>query len=99
MQKVIIVKIDIEQLKQSSGEPFSLVDIDEVNTLLEEGWVIEDREFITSTRESEKALLMLVLNDGAPDYSDALFELDEDENDTDEQAAEKELSNVRVTAS
>ena len=63
MQKLITVTIDIEKLQESSKGAFTVNEIEEVNTLLEEGWEIEEWEFITSDKEAEKAIVLLMLND------------------------------------
>ena len=85
MQKLITVTINIEKLQESSKGPFTINDVDEINELLQQGWAIEQWEFITGEKETDKAVMLIVLNDDNSygDFGDE-FPYDEDETEGDE---------------
>ncbi len=63
MQKIITVTIDVEQLAQQTDEPFSITDVGGINAILQEGWFVEEWEFLTDQVINGKVTLMFVLND------------------------------------
>lgn len=63
MQKLITLTIDVKSLQGEAKGPFTINEVDGLNDLLETGWAIEDYEFLSGEEESEKAVLLVVLND------------------------------------
>lgn len=82
MQKLITVTIDVEKLQQASTGAFTVTEVEEINALLEEGWAVEEFEFISGEEESSKAVMLVVLNDSPEEegFGD-LFNMEEDEED------------------
>ena len=75
MQKLITVSVDTKQLLQSPTNPFTVNEVDGVNELLEQGWEIEQLEFLKGGDGT--ILFLAILND------DAMFDEDDDEFDRD----------------
>ena len=76
MQKLITVSVDTKQLKQSPTNPFTINEVESINELLEQGWEIEEWDFLKEGTGDGEILLLVILND------DAMF--DDDENEFDE---------------
>ncbi len=79
MQKLVTLTIDIESLQSGSGGSFSLSEIDALNDLLREGWVLESWEFVSAEAETKKPVIMAVLNDGMDGigFEEGFYEPDE----------------------
>ncbi|MBC7889795.1 MAG: hypothetical protein H7Z13_18110 [Ferruginibacter sp.] len=73
MQKLITVSVDTKQLLQSATNPFTINEVDSINELLEQGWEIEEWDFLKEGEGDGEILLLVILND------DAMFDEDEDE--------------------
>jgi hypothetical protein len=85
MQKVITVAVDTKQLMKSPTNPFTINEVDSINELLEQGWEIEEWDFLKEGEGDGEILLLVILND------DAMFDSDDEmgddfgfEDDTDE---------------
>src|SRR3954462_9633917 len=89
MQKLITVSVDAKQLKPSATEPFTINEVDSVNELLEQGWEIEEWDFLKEGGDNGEILLMVILNDDAmfdrEDEFDNEFDFDEDDDDDDDE--------------
>jgi hypothetical protein len=92
MQKLITVTIDIEQLQEVNSDGFYLTEIVEINELLEEGWHIEEWQFVTDRNESKKAVILVVLNDltSDPDLETAVYEFSGEDEEEDDEADDRE---------
>jgi hypothetical protein len=100
MQKLITVSVDTKQLKQSPTDPFTINQVDSVNELLEQGWEIEEWDFLKEGGDDGEILLMVILNDDAmfdrEDEFDDGFDFDEDdEDDGDEDDQPGKMKRVR----
>ena len=73
MQKLITVTVDTKQLSQSPNNPFTITEVDSINELLEQGWEIEEWDFLKEGEGDGEIILLVILND------DAMF--DEDDED------------------
>jgi len=95
MQRLITVGIDTKQLLKTAGNPFIINDVDSVNELLEQGWEIEEWDFLVEDTGDGQLLLMVTLNDDAmfddDDENFGEFELDEDEEEFEEDDKVKRL--------
>jgi hypothetical protein len=90
MQKLITVSVDTEQLKQSPTNPFTIHEVDSINELLEQGWEIEEWDFLKEGEGDGEILLLVILNDDAmfdreDEFNDEFGFDDEEEMDDDEQ--------------
>jgi hypothetical protein len=65
MQRLITVSVDIKQLLKSPTNPFSINEVDSVNELLEQGWEIEEWDFLKEDSGDGQILLLVTLNDEA----------------------------------
>jgi len=93
MQKIATITINIEKLQETSKGPFTLNFVDDLNSILDEGWEIEKWEILTKDKESEKVVILIVMNDDMLDLEDEamnFFDMDnefdlseEDEEDGD----------------
>jgi hypothetical protein len=93
MQKLITVTINVEKLQTASQGAFTLTEIEEINDLLEDGWNVEEWEFISSEQESEKAVLLVILNNelDEADFDAEIFSMEnEPEEDEDEEEGDEE---------
>ena len=88
MQKLITVSVDTKQLKQDPADPFTISHVDSVNELLEQGWEIEEWDFLKEGGADGEILLMVILNDDAmfdrEDEFDNEFDFDDDDDNDDE---------------
>lgn len=97
MQKLITVSVDTKQLIQSPSNPFTINEVDSINELLEQGWEIEEWDFLKEGESDGEILLLVILNDdGMFDEEDEEFddefglEEDKDEEDDDEEDEDEE---------
>ena len=100
MQKLITLTINIEKLQEGSKGPFTITEVEEVNELLQQGWALEEWEFITGEKESDKAVMMLVLNDDDTegDYLDDDFDFaNVDEGEDEDGEGEERDENIKDT--
>src|SRR4051812_20204009 len=101
MQKLITVSVDTKQLKQSTTDPFAINHVDSVNELLEQGWEIEEWDFLKEGGNDGEILLMVILNDDAmfdndDEFNDEFdFDDDDDEEDDDEDDRPGKMKRVR----
>ena len=86
MQKLLTLTIDIESLQASADGAFSLSEIDALNHLLREGWVLESWEFVSADTETRKPVILAVLNDGMDGvgFEESFYEMDDSDDDNDE---------------
>ena len=87
MQKLITVSVDVKQLTKSPTNPFTINEVDSINELLEQGWEMEEWDFLKEDTGDGQILLLVTLND------DAMFDENEDEfrfNQFDEEDEEEE---------
>ena len=93
MQKLITVSVDTNQLLQSPTNPFTVNEVDGVNELLEQGWEIEEWDFLKEGEGDGEILLLVILNDDAmmdgfddefDDEEDDEFNEEDDDDDMDE---------------
>ena len=89
MQKVITVSVDTKQLEQSQTNPFTINEVDSINELLEQGWEIEEWDFLKEGETDGQVLLLVILNDDAmfdreDDFDDEFGFDDDDEDDDDD---------------
>lgn len=75
MQKLITVSVDTKQLVQSPNNPFTINEVDSINELLEQGWQIEEWDFLKEGEGDGEILLLVILND------DNMFDTDDEEFD------------------
>ena len=75
MQKLITVTVDTKQLVHSPTNPFTINEVDSINELLEQGWQIEEWDFLKEGEGDGEILLLVILND------DAMFDNDDEEFD------------------
>ena len=87
MQKLITVSVDVKQLVKSPTNPFTINEVDSINELLEQGWEMEEWDFLKEDIGDGQILLLVTLND------EAMFDDNEDEfrfNQFDEEDQEEE---------
>ncbi len=95
MQKLITVTVDTKQLLKSPANPFTINEVESVNELLEQGWEIEEWDFLKEDDGDGEIVLIVTLNDDAmfddddADEFDDEFDFDEDEDDEEEEEDEK----------
>lgn len=87
MQKLITVTINVEKLQSANEGAFTISEVEEINAILEDGWNVEEWEFITSDQETEKAVLLVVLNNepAEPEFDAELFTMEQGDNDDEEE--------------
>jgi hypothetical protein len=89
MQKLITVSVDTKQLTQSPTNPFTINEVDSINELLEQGWEIEEWDFLKEGEGDGEILLLVILNDDAmfdrEDEFDDEFGFGDDDMNDDEQ--------------
>ena len=73
MQKIVTVTVDTTQLSPGKINPFAVNELDEINEILQQGWQIEEWDFLKEGEADGQVVLMVILND------DMMF--DEDENE------------------
>ena len=87
MQKLITVSVDTKQLLKSPTNPFTINEVDSINELLNQGWEIEEWDFLKEDDGDGEILLIVTLNDEAMfddedvDEFDDEFDFDEDEDE------------------
>ncbi|MEO6732357.1 MAG: hypothetical protein ABIN01_14160 [Ferruginibacter sp.] len=93
MQKLITVSVDTKQLTQSPTNPFTINEVDSINELLEQGWEIEEWDFLKEGEGDGEMLLLVILNDDSmfdrEDDFDDEFGFDEDEEDEEDEDENK----------
>ena len=95
MQKLITVSVDTKQLLKSPTNPFTINEVDSINELLNQGWEIEEWDFLKEDDGDGEILLIVTLNDEAMfddedvDEFDDEFDFDEDEDEEEEEEDEK----------
>ena len=95
MQKLITVTVDTKQLLKSPNSPFTINEVDSINELLEQGWEIEEWDFLKEDDGDGEIVLIVTLNDDAmfddddAEEFDDEFDFDEDEDDEEEVEDEK----------
>jgi hypothetical protein len=94
MQKLLTATVDAKQLVQGLKSPFTITEVEGVNELLEQGWVIEEWDFLKEDAGDGVILLIVILNDTAM-YVDA-EEQDEllEEFGFEEELSEEELDEL-----
>ena len=105
MQKLLTVAINLEKLRGAAQGTFTITDVEEINNLLQEGWIIEEYEFLSGGEDNEQAVVLFILNDGVIDAEfdltdeeagedeDVLSEDDEKAEESDEDLEDEEKSN------
>ena len=91
MQKLITVSVNTQQLMQSPTNPFTINEVDSINELLEQGWEIEEWDFLKEGEGDGEILLLVILNDEEMmDRFDDEFdeEFDEEEDDDEDERDE-----------
>ena len=91
MQKLITVSVNTQQLIQSPTNPFTINEVDSINELLEQGWEIEEWDFLKEGEGDGEILLLVILNDEEMmDRFDDEFdeEFDEEEDDDEDERDE-----------
>ena len=73
MQKIVTVTVDTTQLKPGKINPFAVNELDEINEILEQGWHIEEWDFLREGETDGQVVLMVILND------DMMFDEDDEE--------------------
>ncbi|MEP7142606.1 MAG: hypothetical protein ABI707_07040 [Ferruginibacter sp.] len=89
MQKLITVSVDTKQLTQSPTNPFTINEVDSINELLEQGWEIEEWDFLKEGEGDGEILLLVILNDDSmfdreDEFDDEFGFSDDDDMDEDE---------------
>ncbi len=79
MQKVIAVAVNVNQLVSQSDQTFSMMELEELNDLLAEGWEIEDWSFLTDDPVNGRMPMLVVLNDNMLPIEEDLYEEWEEE--------------------
>ena len=100
MQKLITVSIDTRQLFKDPNTPFTINEVESINELLEDGWEIEEWDFLKEDAGDGQILLLVTLNDDAlfdeeDDEFDDGFEYDDDDEDDDMDDEEEEDEKVK----
>jgi hypothetical protein len=92
MQKVVTVTIDIDKLQQTAKGQFAVTEVEEINDMLEEGWTIEEWDFITGEKEDEKAVMIFILNDGLDDmeFERSFYNMEDEDAEEEESGEEHE---------
>jgi hypothetical protein len=70
MQKLLTASVDVKQLVQGLKSPFTITAVEGINELLEQGWEIEEWDFLKEDAGNGMILLIVILNDNAM-YMDA----------------------------
>jgi len=102
MQKLITVSVDTKQLLKSPNNPFTINEVDSINELLQQGWEIEEWDFLKEDDGDGEIVLIVTLNDDAmfddddEDEFDDEFDFDEDEVEDDEEEEEEEEEDEKV---
>ena len=90
MQKLLTVAIDAKLLINGLQAPFKITEVVAINELLEQGWEIEEWNFLKEEAGTGVIILIVILNDSSM-YVDA-DELSEDfDSDGELDELEKEL--------
>ena len=88
MQKLITVSVNTKLLTQSTGNPFTINEVDSINELLQQGWEIEEWDFLKEGAGDGEILLLVILNDNAMfDEDDEMqdeFDYEDDDEDEEE---------------
>ena len=74
MQKIVTVTVDTTQLSPGKVTPFAVNELEEINEILQQGWQIEDWDFLREGETDGQVVLMVILND------DMMFDQDEEDN-------------------
>ena len=70
MQKLLTASVDVKQLVQGLKSPFTIKTVEGINELLEQGWEIEEWDFLKEDAGNGVILLIVILNDNSM-YVDA----------------------------
>lgn len=84
MQKIVTITLDTTQLAQGENGPFSVSEVDEINSFLELGWQVEEWEFLKEGEMDGQVILLVILNDNLMYEEEATeFDLDLEEEEQD----------------
>ena len=85
MQKIVTITINTIQLSADSTSPFVITEADEINSILQQGWQIEEWDFLKEGEEDGQVILMVIMNDDLmfEDNSNDDFDTEFDEQDDD----------------
>ena len=85
MQKLITVSVNTKLLSQSAGKAFTINEVDSINELLQQGWEIEEWDFLKEGTSDGEILLLVILNDNQmfdeDDEMEEEFDFDDDDDD------------------
>ena len=81
MQKLITVAINLEKLRGTAQGTFTITEVEELNNFLQEGWIIEEYEFLSAGGEDEQEVVLFILND---EMSETEFDITAEDADEDE---------------
>lgn len=96
MQKLITVSVNTQQLIQSPTNPFTINEVDSINELLEQGWEIEEWDFLKEGEGDGEILLLVILNDDAMmDRFDDEFDEEFDEEEEDDEDERDEIKPMK----
>lgn len=73
MQRLVTVSVDLKQLMKDPHSPFTINEVDSINELLEQGWEMEEWDFLKEDTGDGQIFLLVTLND------DAMFGNQDDE--------------------
>lgn len=92
MQKMITITINTRMLSAGAQEAFTVTEVEQVNDMLEAGWLLEEWDFLNETPDEHgNVSLVAVLNDAALGMDDDdLFGEHEDEFDEEFEEEEEE---------
>ena len=84
MQKIVTITLDTTQLAQGENGPFSVSEVDAINSFLELGWQVEEWEFLKEGEMDGQVILLVILNDNLMYEEEATeFDLDLEEEEQD----------------
>ena len=95
MQKMIAITINVKELQGNAGEPFSIQEVEALNPIFEEGWTIENQEFL-SVEGAEQAVLLVTLTDdyagveGGEEFHDDFYNALSDSRDAEDETLGEE---------
>lgn len=73
MQRIVTVTVDTTQLNAGKLNPFAVNELEEINEVLQQGWQIEEWDFLKEGEADGLVVLLVILND------DLMFDDDEED--------------------
>lgn len=101
MQKLLTATVNTNQLVQGLASSFTITEVEGINELLEQGWEIEEWDFLKEDAGDGVILLIVILNDNAmyveaEEQEELLEEFDFGEEDLSEEEVDDFEAEIRV---